>query len=65
MGLGQGIKKDDVFKEAKQVDFFIYNDPRSADIKVRSTAQMLLDQLELKNSQTKFKSSIQINKNKI
>lgn len=63
MGLGLGRKTNDGdFEEAQQVDFFIYNDPSSDLIRVRSTAQMLLDVIESVDQQTKYVKQIQIAK---
>lgn len=66
MGLGLGSKQNnEEFKEAQQVDFFIYNDPNSNIIRVRSTAQMLLNVLNNKQNAMKLMRSINISTNKL
>ena len=62
MGLGLGRRVDGDFEEAQKVDFFIYNDPSSDLIRVRSTAQMLLDVIESTDQQTKYLKQVTIAK---
>lgn len=61
MGLGLGTIVNNEFKEAQAVDFFIYNDPSSDNLFVKSTAQILLDQLNVNHN--KFVSQVNIAKN--
>lgn len=60
MGLGLGKMIDGEFKEAQTVDFFIYNDPSSDAIVVKSTAQMLLDLMD--NTTNRYVSATNISK---
>lgn len=65
MGLGLGSKGSEGFKPFQQVDFFIYNDPNSNIIRVRSTAQMLLEVLNNKKNSNKLLRTITITANKL
>lgn len=58
MGLGLGKVVNEEFEEAQQVDFFIYNDPSSGAVVVRSTAQMLLNEINKENVHNNFVKSI-------
>lgn len=65
MGLGLGSRKSGEFQKAQQVDFFIYNDPSSNVIRVRSTAQMLLDALKNTKKASHLMKSITIAADKL
>lgn len=63
MGLGLGKhNKNGEFEEMKTVDFFIYNDPATDAIVVKSTAQMLLDLIQNTKNHNKYISQINVSK---
>lgn len=63
MGLGQGrMSSNGEFQEMQQVDFFIYNDPATDVIVVKSTAEMMLDLINQTQHRNKYISEINVSK---
>ena len=64
MGLGLGKRSQNGdFEDMKEVEFFIYNDPSSDAVVVKSTAQMLLDILNNYHRHNKYISQVNVSKN--